>query len=248
MGDCHPSGCPQEGRWPDPHVPATAFKVSQPCWQAESWNLQLQLRKPLIKKKGEGGERKMGKKQKAPERDTVLLTLPKPAMCPRWPPRKLIVPPVHIAAVMGSRRRHRVARVSPSPQPRTSLPTRNPPPGPSATVEPWVPQPGPGARVGMAVAVPEPFVTAGLRFLLALQQRHRDACCRSPHNMFTLISQLPPDSPRCRAPPRRGGRCAPAKPQHAGEPSQGPAMGQARTEGAGQAGSETADKAGSHMG
>lgn len=75
-----------------------------------------------------------------------------------------------------------------------------------------------GARVGTAVAVPEPFVTAGLRFPLALQQRHRDACSRSPHNMFALISQLPPDSPRCRAPRRRGGRSVPAKPRRAGSP------------------------------
>lgn len=71
-----------------------------------------------------------------------------------------------------------------------------------------------GARVGMAAAVPEPFVTAGLRFPLALQQRHRDACSRSPHNMFALISQLPPDSPRC----RRGGRCVPAEPRRAASP------------------------------
>lgn len=101
-------------------------------------------------------------------------------------------------------------------------------------------QPAGGARVGMAAAVPEPFVTAGLRFLLALQQRHRDACCRSPHNMFALISQLPPDSPKCRAPPRRGGRCAPAEPRRAGEPRRGPAVGQAGMEGAGQAAPETA--------
>lgn len=89
-----------------------------------------------------------------------------------------------------------------------------------------------GARVGMAAAVPEPFVTAGLRFPLALQQRHRDACSRSPHNMFALISQLPPDSPRCRAPRRRGGRCAPAEPRREGEPGWEPA----RMEGAGDCG------------
>lgn len=39
--------------------------------------------------------------------------------------------------------------------------------------------------------------------------------------MFALISQLPPDSPRCRAPPRRGGRCVPAEPRRAGEPTEG---------------------------
>lgn len=68
-----------------------------------------------------------------------------------------------------------------------------------------------GARVGTAAAVPGPFVTAGLRFPLALQQRHRDACSRSPHNMFALISQLPSDSPRCRA-----GRGAPESPRMEG--------------------------------
>lgn len=44
VGPCHPGGCPQEGRWLDPRIPAaTVFKVSQPCLLAESWNLQLQL-------------------------------------------------------------------------------------------------------------------------------------------------------------------------------------------------------------
>lgn len=33
--------------------------------------------------------------------------------------------------------------------------------------------------------------------------------------MFALISQLPPDSPRCRAPRRRGGRSVPAQPRRA---------------------------------